>query len=330
VHVAVVGAGIMGAATAYALARDGVDVLVLEQFRVGHARGSSHGRTRIVRLAYPQAEWVRLAAEAMQGWRELEAETGERLIDPLGMLELVEHVDHSSQDALRAHGAAYELLGGAEVRRRYEGVVVPDDWLALLDSGAGVIYADRAHRALLDAAVRHGAQLEEDARVESLDDVDAETVIVTAGPWVTKLVPDLPVTPTRETVVYFRRDGHPLPAVVQLHPQTRGHAMYSLYDPDHGLKVGVHHGGPPTDPDDDAGADPELVARAAAWVERHYVDVDPEPVLTEACLYTNTEDESFLLERRGRIVIGSACSGHGFKFAPAIGERLAALAQGAG
>src|SRR5207245_1207741 len=102
VHVAVVGAGIMGAATAYALARDGVDVLVLEQFRVGHARGSSHGRTRIVRLAYPQAKWVRLAAEAMQGWRELEAETGERLIDPLGMLELVEHVDHSSQDALRA------------------------------------------------------------------------------------------------------------------------------------------------------------------------------------------------------------------------------------
>src|SRR5207248_3187742 len=81
-------------------ARRGADVLVLEQFRVRHERGSSHGRTRIVRLAYPQAEWVRLAAEGMQGWRELEAETGERLIDPLGMLELVEHVDHSSQEAL--------------------------------------------------------------------------------------------------------------------------------------------------------------------------------------------------------------------------------------
>jgi sarcosine oxidase len=137
------------------------------------------------------------------------------------------------------------------------------------------------------------------------------------------------VTPTRETVAYFRRDGNRLPAVVELHPQTHGHALYSLYDPDHGLKAGVHHGGPATDPDDDAGPDPQLVARAAAWVQRHYADVDPEPVLTETCLYTNTVDERFLLERRGRIVIGSACSGHGFKFAPAVGERLAVLALSA-
>jgi sarcosine oxidase len=328
-EVVVVGAGIMGAAAAYALARRGADVLVLEQFRIGHERGSSHGRTRIVRLAYPQTKWVRLAAEGMQGWRALEEETGERLIEPLGMLELVEHAGQSSQAALRAHGAEYELLEAAEVRRRYDGVFVPDGSLALLDPDAGVIHADRAHRALLDAAVRHGARIEEDTRVESLDDVDAETVVVTAGAWVRRLVPDLPVTPTRETVAYFRRDGNRLPAVVELHPQTYGHALYSLYDPDHGLKAGVHHGGAAADPDEDAGPDSELVARAAAWVQRHYADVDPEPVLAETCLYTNTVDERFVLERRGRIVIGSACSGHGFKFAPAVGERLAALALSA-
>jgi sarcosine oxidase len=328
-EVVVVGAGIMGAAAAYALARDGADVRVLEQFRIGHARGSSHGRTRIVRLAYTDAKWVRLAAEAMQGWRELEEETGEQLIEPTGMLELVERPDQSSQAALDAYGAASELLDADEAQRRY-GVFVPDGWFTLVDPAAGVIHADAAHRVLLDAAVRHGARVEEDTRVDSLDDVDAESVVVTAGPWVTKLVPDLPVKTTRETVVYFRRDGDPLPALVQLHPQTRGHAMYSLYDPEHGLKAGAHHGGPAANPDEDVDADPEIVERVAAWIERHYPDADPEPAHTETCLYTSTADDSFVLERRGRIVIGSACSGHGFKFAPAVGERLAALVRDAG
>src|SRR5438046_4071021 len=100
----------MGSAAAHALARAGHDVTLYEQFHVGHDRGSSHGRTRIVRLAYTQADWVRLAAEAMQGWRALEAETGERLIEPTGLLELVEHPDQSSRDALDAYGAASELL----------------------------------------------------------------------------------------------------------------------------------------------------------------------------------------------------------------------------
>jgi sarcosine oxidase len=301
---------------------------VLEQFRVGHTRGSSHGRTRIVRLAYAQAHWVRLAAEAMQGWGALEAETGVRLIERTGLLELVERPAQSSQEALDAVGAASELLDADETNQRYD-VSIPDGWFTLLDPAAGVIRADAALRVLLDAAVRHGARIEENTRVDSLDDVDAETVVVTAGPWVTRLVPDLPVKATRETVVYFRRDGEPLPAFVQLHPQTRGHQMYSLYDPVHGLKAGAHHGGPAADPDEDEAADPAIVERVSKWIERHYPDVDPEPVRTETCPYTNTPDDSFLLERRGRIVIGSACSGHGFKFAPAVGERLASLALSA-
>lgn len=324
-EVIVVGAGIMGSATAYALSRDGRDVLLLEQFRVGHEHGSSHGRSRIVRLAYPEVEFVELAREAFAGWRELEQESGAELLELNGLLELVEDSGQSSQDALDAAGAEYELLDPPGARARWP-VGVPDGWTALFQPEAGIVRADLAHRAFVDCAVSSGVRLEEERRVESLDELDASAVVVTAGPWVRKLIPDLPVRTTRETVAYFRRDGDPLPSVVQLDPQTRGHAMYSLHDPVHGLKAGVHHGGAVVDPDEPGEPDPALVERIANWVARTYPDAEPEPVAAETCIYTTTADEHFILERRGKVVIGSACSGHGFKFAPAIGTRLAALA----
>jgi sarcosine oxidase len=102
--------------------------------------------------------------------------------------------------------------------------------------------------------------------------------------------------------------------------------MYALHDPVHGVKAGLHHGGARVHPNDDGGADPAQVEQVSAWVARHLPDVDPEPVTAETCFYTTTADESFVLERRGRVVIGSACSGHGFKFAPLVGKRLAELA----
>jgi sarcosine oxidase len=141
-------------------------------------------------------------------------------------------------------------------------------------------------------------------------------------------VPDLPVRVTRETIAYFNRPGSPVPAIVELNEATRGHAMYALYDPVHGLKAGVHHVGHEADPDASEAADPQLVERIVDWVQARLPDVDPEPAAVETCLYTNTDDESFVLERRGRVVIGSACSGHGFKFAPVVGRRLAELARG--
>ena len=98
--------------------------------------------------------------------------------------------------------------------------------------------------------------------------------------------------------------------------------MYSLHDPVHGLKAGAHHAGAEADPDMEESPDPAIVERIASWVR----EVDPDPVEAQSCLYTTTSDEHFVLERRGRVVVGSACSGHGFKFAPAVGRRLADLA----
>jgi sarcosine oxidase len=324
-EVVVVGAGIMGSATARALARDGRDVLLVEQFRVGHTHGSSHGRSRIVRLAYPEVEFVELAKESFAGWRELEQESGVELLELNGLLELVQDPAQSSSDALDAAGAEYELLDASTARARWP-VGVPDGWTALFQPEAGIVRADLAHRAFLDRALADGARLEEENRVTSLEDADARVVVVTAGPWVANLLPDLPVRTTRETVAYFRREGDPLPSVVQLDPETRGHAMYSLHDPVHGVKAGGHHAGAAVGPDEPGGPDPALVERIADWVRRTYPDADPDPVATETCMYTTTADEHFILERRDRVVVGSACSGHGFKFAPAIGRRLAALA----
>jgi len=324
-EVAVVGAGIMGSAAAYALSRQGRDVLLLEQFHVGHQDGSSHGRSRIVRLAYPEVEFVELAKQSFVGWRELEQKSGQELLELKGLLELVESSAQSSADALEAAGAEYELLDAVGAASRWP-VGVPDGWTVLFQPEAGIVRADLAHRAFVDGALAHGARLEEETRVDSLDELDAKVIVITAGPWIGNLFPDLPVRTTRETVAYFRREGASLPAVAQLDPETRGHLIYSLHDPVHGLKAGVHHGGVTIGPDEPGEPDSAVVERVAEWIARTYLDADPDPVGAETCMYTTTPDEHFILERRGKVVIGSACSGHGFKFAPAIGNRLAALA----
>ena len=316
-RVAVVGAGVMGCATAWALSGRGAEVKLHEQFAFDHDRGSSHGRTRIFRVAYPDARWVRLAQDAYAGWQELDP----GVLGLYGLLELVRDPALTSARALDECGVAYRLFDRDEARAL--GAVLPDGWTALHVADAGVVFADRARHAFLEAS---GVEVETGRRVESTDELDADVVVVTAGPWVRDLVPGLPVTVTRETVAYFKREGPPPPSIVDLNAETGGHGMYSLYDPVHGLKAGAHHAGTEADPDTEAPPDPVLVERIAAWVRERFPDVDPEPVEAQTCLYTTTADEEFILERRGRVVIGSACSGHGFKFAPAVGRRLAELA----
>jgi monomeric sarcosine oxidase len=315
--VAVVGAGVMGCATAWALSERGAEVTVHEQFALAHERGSSHGRTRIFRIAYPEPYWIRFAQEAYAGWNELDPS----LLGLYGLIELVADPALTSARALDECGVPYRLLDEDEVRDR--GASLPAGWTALYVADAGVVFADRARHAFLEAA---GVEVETDRRIESTDELDADVVVVTAGSWVRDLVPDLPVTVTRETVAYFRREGPPQPSIVDLNAETGGHGMYSLHDPVHGLKAGAHHAGAEADPETEAPPDPVIVERIASWVRERFPDVDPEPVEAQTCLYTTTADEHFVLERRGRVVVGSACSGHGFKFAPAVGRRLAELA----
>jgi sarcosine oxidase len=320
---AVVGAGVMGLAAAHALAREGRDVVVYEQFGPGHDRGSSHGRSRIVRLAYADPAWVLLAREALALWRELEQESGELLIELTGLIELVERLDRSSAAALEECGVEWEELDAAEAERRFP-VHIPAGVTVVHQPEAGIVLAERAV-----AALGAGLDIRYGTRIESVDDVDAGVVIVTAGPWVNDLVqPPLPVRVTRETVCFFRLADidRPVPAVVSHRNGTRGHDFYALADPLHGVKAGAHHAGAEASPDEAGLPDPALVERISEWAGARFELADPEPAEVQTCLYTTTADEAFVLERRGRVVVGSACSGHGFKFAPAVGERLAWLA----
>jgi len=313
-NVAVVGAGVMGCAAAWALRERGADVTVYEQFELDHTRGSSHGRSRIFRLAYPDPSWVRLAQEAYDGWNDLDPS----LLGLYGLVELAPAPALTSARTLDECGIAHRFLEVDEARAL--GATVPEGWTALHVADAGIVFADRARHAFLE-----GVDVRTGTRIDSLGDVDADVVVVTAGAWIGRLVPGLDVRITRETVAYFRHEGPPLPSVVDIAP-SGGHDMYSLHDPVHGLKAGAHHAGAEADPDEPAAPDAAIVERVAAWVAARFPDVDPEPVETDTCIYTSTSDQTFVLDRRGDVVVGSACSGHGFKFAPAVGRRLAALA----
>ena len=314
----------MGLATGRALTRLGHDLVVYEQFEPGHNRGSSHGRSRIFRLAYAEEEYVRLAQESLRLWRELEAETGETLLELNGLLEIVRTLDESTAHTLEACGVEWHCLEGDEAEHRYP-VRVPEGSFAVLQPEAGIVRAEKALAAFgRDLDIRYGTRVHP-------DQLDAEVVVVTAGSWVNELLEEpLPLKVTRETLCYFRpENGRPIPSLVSFKPDSHTHDMYSLADPVHGLKVGAHHAGPEVDPNETGGQpEPRLIEQIASWARETYRLAEPDPVAAETCLYTTTPDETFILERRGRLVIGSTCSGHGFKFAPAIGERLAALATG--
>jgi sarcosine oxidase len=322
-EVVVVGAGVMGLAAARALTQAGRDVVVCEQFQLGHDRGSSHGSARIVRVSYPDARWVQLAQESFPLWRELEAESGRTLLDLYGTLDLGDW--GPNRDALTACGAPFDVLDAGQIEHRFGIRTDPGD-RGLFQADGGIIRADEALAALAD-----GVEVRERVRVDSIDEdgdgvgaggLRARVAVVAAGAWAPALA-GVDATPTMETVSYFDH-GRPVPSLIDT---TAGPSSgYALASPGGALKAGLHQSGRPTDPDEAGIPDRELAARTAAWVERRFPGAGA-PTRTETCLYTTRENDEFLLERRGRVVVGSACSGHGFKFAPVVGKRLAALAM---
>ncbi|MFN2388147.1 MAG: FAD-dependent oxidoreductase [Actinomycetota bacterium] len=339
--VAVVGAGIMGASTASHLAAAGRSVVVLERFEVGHRRGSSHGSSRIFRLSYPDAAYVDMAQESLSLWRAFEEQEGEQLVTTTGGLDLGVALDRHAS-ALARCGVVHEVATPDEAARRWPFLQLGAAERVLFQPAAGFVAAAAAWSAFARAAARAGADLRERMPVSGLaprsggvelatpaGSVRARAAVVTAGSWARDLLApvglELPTTTTRETVAYFGRAGPALPSIVDWEDP----AVYALEAPGlgGGVKVGLHHAGPVTDPDASGAPDPVVVDRLASWVSHRLPGVDPHPVGAETCLYTNAPEERFILERRGSIVVGSACSGHGFKFAPLIGARVAALAH---
>lgn len=344
--VVVVGGGAVGTAAARSLASRGRTTLLLERFRVGHDRGSSHGETRIFRLAYQHPAYVRMALAARDAWRELEDASGETLLATTGGLDLGE-LARPSADALAVAGAPFEWLGAAAAAERWPALRLATGVQVLHQPDGGVCYAERAVTCLARLARDAGVTAMEATparRLAARGDrveidlggqvVETDVVVVAAGAWTGPLLAtagiDAPLTPTLEQVAYRRLvDPAPLPTVIDW-PARPVRVPYAVPNPEvpGSFKVGLHRSGPPVDPDAPRALDRERLAQAARWTkERFGESVSQGP--SETCLYTVTPDEDFLIDRLGPIVLASPCSGHGFKFVPLIGELVADLATGA-
>jgi sarcosine oxidase len=332
--VVIVGAGLLGLATAYALRGRRV-VIVVERETVGHARGGSHGPSRIFRLGYPDPIYVRLAQLARTAWRGLEAASGAELLTTTGQLSFGPGADDVFQ-ALTAAREPVEQLDAATVADRFP--MFAGHGPAVLEPDSGVLAADAVLHALRATAA---CELRERVRVRRVVDNDAgalvvtdsgtleaRVVVVTAGPWTRELVTTTRTFATLEHVAYVRPRRAPVrpPVFIDHHEP----AIYGLPTPGSDrYKIAVHHGGVVVDPDaTDLAPDPRavdaLVAATRAWLP----DFDPDGAEIDTCLYDNTTDENFIVDRTGHVVIGAGTSGHGFKFGVVLGELLAGLVLG--
>jgi len=340
--VAVVGAGLLGLASARALARRGHEVVLLEQgAEIGHEACGSKGSCRIFRLGHDDARWVSMAMRARAPWAELEDECGQRLLHPTPQLTFGAQLD-AVRDAMRDAGAPHELLTEAEAAARFPGVATGGP--AMLETESCVISADEALRALAAAVpdIRVGVTvtgIADDGRRVTVQttsgQVSARAAVVCAGPFTTALLAGsgiaVPSEATLEQVGYLATAGAPDPAMPILLSYSRPEP-YGLPVPGTALyKIGFHGTGPVIDPgSQEQGPDSDLIAPLAGLARQYLPGLAPDLVRTERCVYDNSPDEEFIVDRVGRIVIGSGTSGHGFKFGPLLGEWLADLAAGHG
>ena len=357
----VVGGGVMGAATARALARRGADVLLVEQFGRGHDRGSSHGATRIVRRGYVADDWVALTGEAIEAWRALEVETGRTLLDLTGALD---HGDPAVLDDIQAAlvraGVEHERLTPDEAAARWPGLRF--DTSVLVHAEAGRVRSADAVEALLDSAVAAGAELRFDTAVVGIEtegddvvlrlegaggassSVVSASVVLAVGSWAEHLGGDLvrsagaslpPVRVTQEEPAHFATElpddawpsfvHHPSDPVLREQVST----IYGLLTPGEGVKVGTHGTGREVDPDARlAGPGAEGLAVLRDYVSAWVPGVDVDTLAPISCLYDTTPTEDPVMDRVGSVTVATGFSGHGFKFGALFGELLAGVATG--
>jgi sarcosine oxidase len=356
---AVVGLGAMGSATLWQLAERGARVIGVDRFAPPHDRGSSHGESRVIRSAYfEDPSFLPLVRRAFSLWRTLEADSGEALLAMTGAAMIGRAGSAVIEGALRTaqvHALEHELLDAEEASRRLPQHRLGAGDVVLVERDGGVLAPERCVAAMLRRAQELGAQVTTACAVQGIeprDDggcirlhldggaiIDARRVVVCAGPWTPSLLPALrvPLWVERQVNAWFpvRDSARFAPQVfpVFLRQLDSGRLVYGVPSMDGAtVKLAVHHEGARVDPD----SVPRDVTAADLQPLQEYIadrlhGVETRPVRAITCLYTNTPDERFLIEAVPDVpgvTVVSACSGHGFKFAPAVGETAAGLALG--
>lgn len=355
--VIVVGLGAMGSATVYQLASRGVRVLGLEQFDVPHAQGSYHGSSRMIRLAYYEhPDYVPLLRQAYTLWHQLESESGQTVIHVTGGLYMGppdSAVVNGSLDAARRCGLAHDVLDPAEMRRRFPQFQLPDDYRTLLDHNAGFVLPERAVTAYCDLALRKGAALRgREPVLEWRSDGGGVTVrtpagtysaaklVFCGGAWSGKLVRDLgvPLTVSRQVQAWvwprrpelFELGRMPVWAI-DLPDNLFPYGFPIHRDGAPGFKLAFHKQGPTVDADTvsrEPSREDELGLRPI--LRQFLPDADGPLLSLRVCLYTNSPDHTFILDRHptlANVTVACGFSGHGFKFASVMGVAIADLAM---
>ncbi|WP_435345651.1 N-methyl-L-tryptophan oxidase [Haloarchaeobius sp. HRN-SO-5] len=352
--VVVVGVGGMGSAACAHLAARDVDVLGVERFDVPHANGSSHGSTRIIRKAYHEhPDYVPLVERAYENWRDLEAHSGRDLLHVTGSVcagpqdgDLVA----GAREACETHGLDYEDLTAAELNGRFPGYEIPDGYDALYQPEGGFLDCERAVVAHVERAQDEGGTVharetvtdwsaDESGVVVETDrgSYAADSLVLAAGAWTAHLLPDLAgtVVPERQVLGWFQppdpTDFTPERFPVFVTETDEGTEYYGFprYDRP-GVKVGVyHHLHESVDPDDVAAPTRRDEQELRSVLTDHFPAADGPTMGLSTCLFTNSPDMDFVVDTlpgHENVVVAAGFSGHGFKFASAVGEALADLA----
>jgi sarcosine oxidase len=356
-RIGIAGLGAAGSAAAFHLARRGHKVVGFDRFSPPHQFGSSTGQTRIIREAYYEhPQYVPMIQRAYACWDELERISGERLFVKTGGM-MIGVPDGPLVTGARASAAQYDLpvddLSAAEITRRFPAFRPEGEMRGVFEPRAGLLYADRCIGTHLELARASGADLHMEEPVGAWK-VDAggvsvstaretflvDRLILSAGSWVPSLLEGyaLPLEIER-TVQHWFSDAADAPRfqsdrfpVYLLEYEQPNQLFYGFPDTGDGVKVARHHQGRTTTADllDRRVADEEI-SRMRVLLAKYLPDANGPHVRSAVCMYTNTPDRDFIIDKHPaseRVLVASACSGHGFKFASAIGEALADLALG--
>ncbi len=352
--VIVIGGGVMGCAAAYHLAQGGQRVTLLEQFQIGHAHGSSHGPSRVIRLNYEGVDYVQLARAAYQQWHELEKAAAATLLVYTGGMDIGEPDALAPMCAtLQAANVPFETIDSAEIMRRSPQMRVPEGMIALYQNDYGVLLADPCVANMSRLAQQQGTTIIEGETVQHIrpqrEGVEVQTqratyqasrVIIAAGSWLRPLLRplgvDLPLTVVKETVAYYKpADPTPFmpgrfPLFLQRFPNSTVIGCGFPIINHAGVKMIYDRHGPVVDPvDEDRSASAEQFAKIRGYAQQVLPNLGTDIIEATTCRYTMTPDENFIIDRLPaypQVVIGSPCSGHGFKFGIVIGKILAELA----
>ena len=348
----VVGCGVMGASVSYKLASRGLRVLNLERFGVNNRSGSSHGNTRIIRLAYYEDQrYVPLLRRAFQSWRETEAKSGKKLLQITGGLMIGKEKGELIQGVLRSaetHGLPCEVLSPAKAEVRFPAFTLGEEYMAVFEPNAGVLFAEECVRAFVGLGSEAGCEFRFSEQVKAWrsgpEGVEVRTsngtqvaskVVFCAGAWNGQLLQDLvPLQCERQVPLWFSSGGldtfSPPKMPIFIMEEEKGVFYYGTPDVGHGVKVARTHGGEVSEPDDVRREVTEHdVAPVREFISRRMTKLDGPPIASTTCIYSNTPDLNFAVGAHPadpRVVVVSACSGHGFKFASVMGEIAADLA----